>query len=412
MERGSWARSVVILATLAGGAVSLLYGQGGYDLLIRGGHVIDPAHGIDRVMDVAVSGGQIARVAENISSAKTVVDARGLYVTPGLIDLHMHVYRHARQSTLFPDDVTLIAGTTTVVDAGTSGWRTFEDLKATIIDKSQTRVLAFLNIVGQGMKDGSVGESNERDMDPAAAAAKIKQYPELIVGVKTAHYRNRGFIALKRAVEAGRLSGTPVLVDNSILTNTGRTTREKLLDVMRPGDLHTHMYNDEQLELVDRASGKLTEVAIEARKRGVLFDLGHGGGSFLWPVAAQAMRQGFPPDTIGTDLHPGSVLLMRVNVPNCISKLMSLGISFEDAIRRATVNPAKAVHRFPEIGTLEEGRAADIAVFALETGAFAFADSRYKKNLGTKNLECVLTVRNGKIVYDRDGLSAPAWDAP
>ncbi|MBI3696186.1 MAG: amidohydrolase/deacetylase family metallohydrolase [Acidobacteria bacterium] len=358
----------------------------GYDLVLKGGHVIDPAHGIDRVMDVGVAGTRIARVAESIlpGGAKTVVEARGLYVTPGLVDLHMHVYRNARQSTLFPDDVALIAGTTTVVDAGTSGWRTFEDFKATIIDKSQTRVLAFLNIVGQGMKDGALGESNERDMDPAATAAKIQQYPNVIVGVKTAHYRNKGFTALKRAVEAGRLSRTPVLVDNSILTGSGRTTREKLLDVMRPGDLHTHMYNDEQLELVDRASRKLTEAVIEARKRGVLFDLGHGGGSFLWPVAAQAMRQGFPPDTIGTDLHPGSVLMMRVNVPNCISKLMSLGMTLPDAIRRVTVNPAQAIHRFPEIGTLEEGRTADIAVFALETGAFAFADSRYRKNLGTR----------------------------
>src|SRR6185436_19276606 len=132
----------------------------------------------------------------------------------------------------------LPTGVTTAVDAGTSGPRTFDNFKATIIDRSKTRVLAFLNIVGQGMRDGSQGESNENDMDPAVVAAKIRQYPHLIVGVKTAHYRNNGFIALRRAVEAGRLANVPVLVDNSILTGQGRTTREKLLDVMRPGDLH------------------------------------------------------------------------------------------------------------------------------------------------------------------------------
>ncbi|HYM11913.1 MAG TPA: amidohydrolase/deacetylase family metallohydrolase [Bryobacterales bacterium] len=390
---------------------SFALAQRPYDLLLQHGRVIDPATNTDRVMDIAIAGNKIARVASGIpaAEAKKVVDATGLYITPGLIDLHMHVYTHARQSTLFPDDVALIAGTTTVCDAGTSGWRTFEDFKASIIDKSATRVLAFLNIVGQGMRDGAAGESNEQDMDPVATAAKIKQYPSLIVGVKTAHYRHKGFTALKRAVEAGRLSGTPVLSDSSIQSIDGRTTEEKLLDVMRPGDIHTHMYNDEQLELVDRFSGKLTPAALAARKRGLLFDLGHGGGSFLWPVAARAMQQGFLPDTIGTDLHPGSIMLSRVSVPNCISKLMTLGMPLEDGIRRATVNPAKAIHRYPDLGTIEEGRTADIAVFELQTGVFAFIDSSHKKRLGARNLECVLTIRDGKVVYDRDGRSFPLW---
>ncbi len=182
-----------------------------YDLLLKSGHVIDPATDTDRVLDVAVTGNKIARVAQDIPAgqAKKVVDATGLYVSPGLVDLHMHVYTHARESTLFPDSVALIAGTTTVCDAGTSGWRTFEDFKASIIDKSATRVLSFLNIVGQGMRDGSQGESNEQDMDPAATSAKVKQYPNIIVGVKTAHYRNPGFTALKPALEAGRLAGLP-----------------------------------------------------------------------------------------------------------------------------------------------------------------------------------------------------------
>ncbi len=209
-------------------------------------------------------------------------------------------------------------------------------------------------------------------------------------------------------MEAGRLAGVPVLVDSTIETADARTTEEKLLDVMRPGDIHTHMYNDHQVVLVDRFSGKLTPAAVAARKRGVLLDMGHGAGGFLWPVATRAMQQGFPPDTLGTDLHTTSVM-NQVNVPNCISKLMTIGMPLQDAIRRATVKPAKAIGRYPELGTLGEGRNADVAVFELQSGIFAFVDSSHKKRLGTKNLECVLTVRDGKIVFDRDGLSFPLW---
>lgn len=378
-----------------------------YDLLLQGGHVIDPANSIDGVMDVAVTGNKIARVAPHIASsqARKTVDLKGFYVTPGLVDLHTHVYLRGRGSTLLPDDTSLIAGTTTVVDAGVAGWRNFDDFKATIIDKSKTRVLAFLNILGRGMSDDRRDENDVADMDPAAAAAKVNQYPDLIVGIKHAHFTLPGFAGLKRAVEAGRLTGKPVMVDNTILTNMQRTTREKLLDIMRPGDIHTHVYNDMHLELLDRSTGKLQPYMVEARRRGVLFDMGHGGAGFLWPAAARAMRQGFPPDTIGTDLHPNSIMLPQVNVPNCISKLMAIGMTLPDAILRATANPARAIKRFPELGTLGEGRGADIAVFELQSGVFALVDSAQKKLMATKKLECVLTIRDGQVVTDVNGLS-------
>jgi dihydroorotase len=382
-----------------------------YDLLLKRGHVIDPANNLDRVLDVAVAAGKVVRVAPDIPAAqsKKTIDAAGLYVTPGLIDLHTHVYVRGRWSTLFPDDTALPTGVTTVVDCGVSGWRTFEDFKRTIIDKSRTRVLAFLNILGGGMSDERGVEQNVADMDPAAAAAKVKQYPDVIVGIKHAHYTGPGWEAFKRAIEAGRLSGKPVMVDNAIYTNTGRTTREKVLDYMRPGDLHTHMYNDHQVELLDRFSGKVQPYMSEARQRGVLFDLGHGGGGFLWPVASRAMHQGFPPDTISTDLHTSSIMRPHVNMPNCISKLMALGMELPDAIRRATVNPARAIRRFPELGTLGEGRTADIAVFDLKSGVFALTDSWGTKRMANRKLECVLTVRDGKLVYDLNGLGFPLW---
>jgi dihydroorotase len=378
-----------------------------YDLLIKGGHVIDPANQIDGVMDVAVSGNRIARVAPDIppSQGRKVIDAAGLYVTPGLIDLHAHVYGY--EGSLLPDDTSLIAGATTIVDAGGSGWRTFDDFRKTVISRSRTRVLALLNIVGHGMN--SRYESDPTDMDSEATAAKITQNRDVIVGIKTAHFGGIGWTAIHSAVQAGRLANVPVMVDDKIFTNSGRTSREKLLDQLRPGDMHTHIFNDRQLEVIDRFTGKVQPYIGEARKRGVLFDLGHGAGSFLWPVASKAMAQGFLPDTISTDLHAESITIAQSDMPNCISKMMLLGMSLQDAILRSTVNPAKSIHRYPELGTLNQGSVADIAVFALPSGVFAFKDSWHVKRLGTKRLECVLTVRDGKLVFDRDGLGFPLW---
>jgi dihydroorotase len=370
-----------------------------YDLLLKGGHVIDPANNVDGRMDVAIAGGKIARVAPSITGAATrTIDAAGLYVTPGLIDLHAHVFGYS--GSLPPDSTSLVNGTTTICDAGGAGWRTFEDFKKTVIDQAKTRVLVFLNIVGKGMV-GSSAENDVEDMDPKLTAQKIRQYPGLIVGVKTAHYSRPGWAAVERAVEAGRLSNTPIIVDNNILSYTGRDTRTKLLEKLRPGDMHTHTYNDRHLEVIDRFSGKVTPVMWEARKRGVLFDLGHGSGSFLWPVATAAMKQGFPPDTISTDLHASSIMIPQSDMPNCISKLMNLGMTLQDAIARSTVAPAKAIHQFPALGTLTEGRVADVGIFGLRKGVFAFKDAWGKKMLGTQKLEAVFTVRDGKVVAER-----------
>jgi predicted amidohydrolase len=245
-------------------------------------------------------------------------------------------------------------------------------------------------------------------MEPDKTADMIKRNRDVIVGIKTAHFTGTGWTAIDRAVEAGQRADVPVMVDDKIFTNSGRTTREKLLDHLRPGDIHTHMYNDRQLELINRFTGKVQPYMLEARRRGVLLDLGHGGGSFLWPVASKATEQGFYPDTISTDLHAESILRQQSDMPNCMSKMMLLGMSLHDAVLRATVNPAKAIKRFPELGTLGGGRGADIAVLELETGVFAFKDAWPAKRLGTKRLECVLTIRDGQVVYQREQTSASA----
>lgn len=398
-------KSMTILLLFAG----LMWSQPRYDMLLKQGHVIDPANRIDGVMDIAVAGGKIARVAANIPAgeARKVIDAQGLYVTPGLIDLHAHVFGYS--GSLNPDDSALPAGTTTIVDAGGAGWRTFDEMLERVIRPSKTRVFSLINIVGHGMT-GQAFEDNVADMDSEKTAAKIIERRAHIVGIKTAHFGGYGWTAIDRAIAAGNLAKAPVMVDDKILTLTGRTSKEKLLSKLRPGDMHTHVFNDRQLEVVDRFSGKVQPYILEARARGVLFDLGHGGGSFLWPVAAKATAQGFYPDTISTDLHSSSILMAESDMPNCISKMLNLGMPLQDAILRSTVNPAKAIGRYPEIGTLSEGQIADISVFRLKTGVFAFKDAWRHKNLGTQKLECVLTVRAGEEVFDLDGRGYPEWN--
>ena len=378
-----------------------------YDIVLKGGHVIDPANGIDAVGDVAIAAGKIARVGGTIAgTAKKTIDVTGRYVTPGLVDLHFHAYGY--EGALFPDDTALLTGTTTVVDAGGAGYRTIDDFRQKVISQAATRVLALINIAGKGMI-GSASEDNVADMLPEKTAAAIRANRDVVVGIKVAHFGKPGWDALDRAVAAGRLADVPVMVDDKIFTNAGRTSREKLLDKMRPGDMHTHMFNDRQVEVVSRFDGKVQEYAWAARKRGVLFDLGHGAGSFLWPVAASAARQGFWPDTISTDLHTSSIMGQQSDMPNCMSKLMALGMPLNEAIARSTWAPAKAIHRFPEIGTLTVGQAADVAVLALQDGVFALKDSWGKKLLTKKKLEAVLTIRAGKLVFDAEGRGFPEW---
>lgn len=225
--------AVAVVLTLT--AVPLAAQEAAYDLLLTGGHVIDPANKIDGVRDVAVREGKIVRVAAGIpaQSARRTVDVKGLYVVPGLVDIHTHHYGYS--GSLFPDDTALPAGTTTVVDAGGPGWRNFEDYQEKILRLAKTRVLTFINSVGLGMGGA---ESEVGDMDPRATADTILAFPDLIVGVKNAHFGGSGWVSVERAVEAGRLANKPVILDNSILSWTGRDTRTKVLEKMRPGSVH------------------------------------------------------------------------------------------------------------------------------------------------------------------------------
>jgi dihydroorotase len=399
----------MLLAAFLAGMCSEFITAQQYDLVLRGGRVVDPGNGIDGRIDVAVTGERIAAVQANIpaAQAKRVIDVTGMYVVPGLVDLHSHVFRYS--GALKPDETSLPTATTTIVDAGGSGWRNFDEFRKTVISNSKIRVLALLNIVGHGMA-GEPYESDTSDMDSDKCAETITKNRDVIVGIKTAHFGKPGWWAIDHAVDCGKKANVPVMVDDKIFTNAGRTTSDELLVHLRPGDIHTHMYNDRQIELVDRFTGKVQPWMLEARKRGVLFDVGHGGGSFLWPVASRAVAQGFVPDTISTDLHEESMRIQQSTMPNVMSKLMALGMTFNDVLVRSTVNPAKEIGRYPELGTLGVGKVADIGVLEEQSGVFVYKDAWPAKRLATGRLEAVMTIRAGQVVFQR--ASQPASGTP
>jgi dihydroorotase len=385
-----------------------------YDLLLKGGHVIDPRNRINAVRDVAVAGGKIAAVAARIdpAAALKVVDVAGLYVTPGLIDIHVHVFAgmgerasYAGDNSVYPDGFTFRSGVTTVADTGSSGWRNFEDFKQRIIDRSKTRVLALLNIVGHGMRGGQF-EQDLADMEAKPTADMALRYKGLIVGVKTAHFAGPEWAPVERAVEAGTIANIPVMVDFGT-NRPERPMSELVTKKLRPGDIYTHVYSglrDEQ-----DANGQVNPALWEARKRGVIFDVGHGGGSFLWRVAVPAVKAGFLPDSISTDLHIGSMNAGMKDVLNVMDKFLAMGLSLEDVMLRSTWNPAKEIGH-QELGHLSPGAVADIGVFRVEKGSFGFVDMYGARLKGTRKLACELTLRDGKVVYDLNGITRPDWD--
>ncbi len=398
------------LLLLAGGAMAAEK----YDLLLKGGHVVDPKSGTSAVRDVAIAGGKVAAVAPSIDPAEAykVVDVSGLYVTPGIIDMHVHVFAgtgekdsYAGDNSVYPDGFTLRVGVTTVVDAGCAGWRNFADFKDRVIDRSRTRVLAFLNIVGSGMRGGKL-EQDLADMEAKPAGETALQHKGLIVGIKTAHYEGPEWTPVERAVEAGEVASVPVMVDFGA-NKPERPITELLGKKLRPGDIYTHCYSGLRGELTE--AGHVNPGMIEGRKRGVLFDVGHGGGSFAWYVAVPAVKAGFLPDTISTDLHIGSMNAGMKDQLNVMSKFLALGLSLEDVIAKSTWNPARAIHR-EDLGHLSVGAPADVTVLSVQSGKFGFVDSFGGRLKAEKKLVCELTLRDGKILYDLNGLARPDWD--
>ena len=381
-----------------------------YDLLLQHGHVLDAKNQRDGVMDVAILDGKVAAVSEHLDPklALKTIDATGFYVTPGLIDLHVHVYAstgekgsYAGDESVWPDGFTFRNGVTTVVDAGSSGWKNFEDFKAHIIDRSHTRVLADLNIVGSGMR-GSKFEDNLDDMDGKATAAMALKYPDVIVGVKSAHFTGPEWKPYDQAVIAGNIAHIPVMIDYGA-RRIERPLYDLLATHLRPGDIYTHMYSGLRGELDTKTNGPSAAMLI-GRKRGIYFDVGHGGGSFAWDVAGPLMKAGFLPDSISTDLHIGSMNNGMKDMLNVADKMLLLGQTVPQVVEEMTSHPAHEI-KHDELGNLTVGNTADVAVLRLEHGKFGFVDMYNTRMDGSEKLECELTVHNGKIVWDLNGIS-------
>jgi dihydroorotase len=389
-----------------------------YDLLLKGGRVIDPKNNLDGVMDVAIAGGKIAQVASDLDSsqAATVADVSGYYVTPGLIDIHVHAY-HTREPeglSIMADFHSFRSGVTTMVDTGTAGAKHFLHFKRTVIDQAKTRILAYINIVKSGMLGDF--EQDITEMDPELAASIVLAYPEVCVGIKTAHYWTREpwddfhppWAAVERAVEAGEICQKPVMVD--FWPRPERPYPDLILKKMRPGDIHTHVYAQQFPILNDQKQPEA--FMFEARERGIIFDVGHGAGSFWFRQAVPAIQNGFSPDSISTDLHIGNVNGPVVDMLTTMSKILNIGMPLQEVIYRSTVTPAQEIGR-PELGHLSVGAEADVAVLKLQEGSFGFVDCGRAKMTGTQKMECTMTVRAGKVVYDPTGLTMPEWpDAP
>ena len=396
----------------AAASAAFLAAQPQYDLLLKGGHLIDPKNSIDAPRDIAIAGQVIARVAASIPAeqARRVVDVSGLYITPGLVDIHVHVYAgtgmprvYTGDNSVYPDGFGFRSGVTTMVDAGTSGWRNFPDFKQRVIDRARTRVLAMLNICGLGMQGKNEGD--RADMDPEALVKLAKQHPDVIGGVKTAHYPHADWTAVENAVKAGNLAGLPVMVDFGS-NHAQRPISALLTEKLRPGDIYTHVYSGLRNELLP--DGNMNPALYEGRKRGIFFDVGHGGGSFSWKVASAAFQQNFPPDSISTDLHTGSMNSGMKDMVNVMSKVLNEGTSLARVIEMSTWNPARQIKR-PQHGHLSEGAAADVAVLRLDNGRYGFVDTKGARKTGTKFLVCELTLRDGRVAWDLNGRAAPDW---
>lgn len=374
-----------------------------YDVLIRGGHVIDPRNNMDGICDVAVKDGLIAAVGKDLPGTATkTVDAAGLYVTPGLLDIHLHAYGRFRDW-LYPDQQCLPHGVTTCVDTGSSGWQHFPDFVDTVIATARTRVLAFINIVGAGMAGAC--EQDTAEMVPEPCADMIKQYPEHVVGSKSAHYGGPGWEAAQGGIDAARMADSITMVD--FAPREERSYEELLTKRMGPGDIHTHVYASHIPLLDDNL--KVNDYARAARDKGIIFDTGHGAGSFWFRIAVPAMEQGFQPDTISTDLHRSSRLRPDATMTTTMSKFLAMGMGWQEVVYRSTQKPAEVIRR-PELGHIGVGAGADVAVLELREGAFGLVDSGKARLRGQHKVECRMTLRAGTVVWDDQGLSCVGWE--
>ena len=369
----------------------------GYDLLLTGGRVIDPSQGIDRIADVAIADGKIAAVGDGLDRGNAVEcrDVQGKYVCPGLIDLHGHWY----EGSAFGIDphICLNTGVTTAVDAGTTGFVGFPSFRRNSIDKADLQILAFVHVSCLGIPTTVVGELEDlRFARPIETASIIEKNRDVTLGVKIRAGEmsaGDGVQALELAISAAEMVATPVMIHVSAEAAT-----RKILERLRPGDIVTHCFHGREDAIFGAAGKSLVEEATEARKRGILFDVGHGRGSFSWEAALRAFEHSFYPDTISTDLHRLCVEGPVYDLPTTLSKFLCLGMSLSDVILKSTWSPARSIGRENDIGTLRPGTTADVFVFEIEPGDVDFFDTHDVCRTGDRALVPSLTIKSGRII--------------
>jgi dihydroorotase len=427
-------RATLLLLSVLSAAISLSRAQAQvataakpYSIVIKGGHVIDPKNNVDEVMDIAIAAassapaqagqaarpsGRIALLAKNIdrSLGVQVVDANGMYVTPGLIDLHAHVFAGTEpdrslsngNSAISPDGHTFRAGVTTVVDCGGAGWKSLPTFKKNIIDTSQTRVLSFLNIVGEGMRGRVPYEQDIGDMDAKLAAKTALENKDVVVGFKLAHFATFSWIPVERVLEAGKLANMPVIIDLG-----HPLPLEEFFNRLRPGDIYTHVFTEavRREPIVDVKTRRLKPFVLSAQQRGILFDVGFGSGSFDFNQAAPAIKAGFLPSTMGTDIHSSSLNGAMKDQLNVLSTFLALGMNIQGVVSRSTWAPARAIKR-EELGNLSVDSLADVAIFSVRHGKFGFKDTNGQRLEGKQKLEAEVTIKSGRVVYDLNGIVA------
>lgn len=349
-----------------------------YDYVIKGGRVIDPANAVDTTADVAVQGGRIAAIAPEIDPdrGQRIYDARGQIVVPGLIDLHVHVYDKATPLGIDVDEHCLRRGVTTAVDAGSAGYLTFPGFRHYVMERARCRVLAFLNISSIGLAGAGLGGDDQlpgeleslKFASVEGAARVIAENRDVIVGVKirlSDTIANGGLYekeAYQQALSLARKAGLPLMVHHAFST----VPLSECPGLLEQGDIYTHCFHGFPSTIIDPTSRRIDPVVWEAHRRGVVFDVGHGQGSFNWTVAEIATAEGLWPQVISTDLHAGNVDGPGYDLPTVMTRLLHLGMPLADVIAGATIVPARLIGWADRIGTLDVGRGADITVLSVD----------------------------------------------
>lgn len=374
-----------------------------YDILIKNGVVIDPSQGLHEKRDIAITKGKIESMEKDISSdkAREIIDASEHIVTPGLIDIHVHVYPGVSHYGIDADTHALAHGVTTVMDAGSSGADTFEGFRRYVVNVSDTRIVAFLNISTMGMISPRVGELEDlRFADVEKAVEVIERNRDIIQGVKVRMSRSivgdngiQPLLLAKRAAEAVKM---PIMVH---VGNTPMPLAD-ILEEMRRGDILTHCFHGSENGILDN-QGNILDAVSEAVKKGVNLDVGHGRGSFSFNVAEKALAQGVSPQTISSDLHHYNVFGPVYNLATTVSKFLYLGLSLNEALSKVTLTPAKLLGIDEELGNLRKGSIADVSIFKLKKGNFSFLDTVGKTVVGNRLLKPAAVVKGGKVYSGR-----------